>query len=55
MGDNNNDISMITKAGLGVAMKNGTQEVKEKADIITEFSNNEDAVAEIIEKYLIEN
>ena len=55
MGDNNNDISMITKAGLGVAMKNGTQEVKEKADIITEFSNNEDAVAEIIEKYLLDN
>lgn len=55
MGDNNNDISMITKAGLGLAMKNGTQEVKEKADIITEFSNNEDAVAEIIEKYLLDN
>ena len=53
IGDNNNDISMIEFAGLGVAMKNGEAEVHSKADIITEGTNDEDGVAEIIEKYIL--
>ena len=51
MGDGYNDISMIEYAGLGVAMANATQEVKEKADFVT-LSNEEDGVAYVIEEVL---
>ncbi len=53
IGDNMNDISMIKKAGLGVAVKNGTDEIKKAADYITERTNNEGAVAEVIEKFVL--
>ncbi len=53
IGDNMNDMSMIKKAGLGVAVKNGTDEIKKAADYITERTNNEGAVAEVIEKFLL--
>ncbi len=53
IGDNMNDISMIRKAGLGVAVRNGTDEIKAAADYITEKTNNEGAVAEVIEKFVL--
>ncbi|WP_443770432.1 Cof-type HAD-IIB family hydrolase [Anaerostipes sp.] len=40
-GDNFNDIDMIMYAGLGVAMGNGTDEVKKAADYITEKNDQE--------------
>lgn len=52
IGDNENDISMINYAGLGVAMANGVDKVKSVADIITS-SNDEDGVAKVIEKYIL--
>lgn len=51
-GDGYNDITMIQYAGLGVAMANAVDEVKEAADIIT-VSNDEDGVAKIVEEYMI--
>lgn len=39
-GDNENDISMIEYAGLGVAVKNAEQCLKDKADLIIESNNN---------------
>ena len=42
---------MIRNAGVGVAMKNAVQIVKDAADYITEYDNNEDGVAEVIEKF----
>ena len=51
IGDEENDISMIRNAGVGVAMKNAVQSVKDAADYITEHDNNEDGVAEVIEKF----
>lgn len=51
-GDAGNDLSMIKYAGLGVAMGNATQEVKEAADFIT-TSNDEDGVANVIEKFIM--
>ena len=42
-GDNFNDIEMIEYAGVGVAMANAEEEVKQKADYIT-LSNNENGV-----------
>ena len=43
-GDSPNDIHMITEAGIGVAMGNGEDNVKEAADIIT-LGNNDEGVA----------
>ena len=51
IGDNGNDISMIKYAGLGVAMKNGTEQVKEIADYITDTNDN-DGVAKVVEKFI---
>lgn len=54
IGDGFNDLSMIKYAGLGVAMSNAQEVVKEHADKVTK-SNEEDGVAHIIEEYLIED
>ncbi|MCA5012742.1 MULTISPECIES: sugar-phosphatase [unclassified Enterococcus] len=51
IGDNENDLSMIEYAGIGVAMGNATESVKQAADIQTS-SNDEDGVAEVLLKYL---
>ena len=40
-------------AGMGVAMGNARPEIQEQADIIT-ASNEEDGVAEAIERYVLE-
>lgn len=53
IGDGYNDLPMIKFAKLGVAMKNAPEEVKQLADYITEHSNNGDAIAEIIEKFIL--
>ena len=52
VGDSHNDISMIKKAGLGIAVANAESEVKEVADFITEKSCDKDAIAEVIEKFI---
>lgn len=52
IGDDENDISMIEFAGLGVAMGNAKEKVKQSADYITS-TNNENGVGEIIKKFLI--
>lgn len=52
IGDNENDLSMIKFAGLGVAMGNGSDIVKEVADYITDTNVN-DGVAKVIEKFIL--
>lgn len=51
-GDGYNDRSMIQMAGLGVAMANAQEEVKEAADYITK-SNDEDGIAEVVRKFML--
>ena len=51
VGDGFNDLSMIEYAGLGVAMANSPDEVKERADYIT-LSNEEDGVAHVIREFI---
>ena len=51
-GDGFNDLSMIKYAGLGVAMANAQDVVKQASDYIT-LSNNEDGVAHVVEKFII--
>lgn len=50
-GDGENDITMMTMAGIGVAMENGMESMKEAADYIT-LTNDEDGVADAIEKLI---
>ncbi|MDD7114120.1 MAG: Cof-type HAD-IIB family hydrolase [Lachnospiraceae bacterium] len=49
-GDGNNDYEMIKRAGVGVAMENGEESLKEIADFITK-SNDEEGVAYAIEEF----
>lgn len=51
-GDGFNDLSMIQYAGLGVAMANAQEKVKEAANYIT-ASNEEDGVAQVIDKFML--
>ncbi|WML46527.1 Cof-type HAD-IIB family hydrolase [Neobacillus sp. PS3-40] len=52
IGDSLNDIAMIKEAGLGVAMGNAQEVVKETADWVT-ATNNEDGVAVAIRKWVL--
>lgn len=52
-GDEENDITMINTAGIGVVMQNGTSFTKEQADYITERDNDHDGIAEIVEKFVL--
>ena len=52
MGDGENDIEMLKFAGLGVAMENAREDVKKVANVVS-TSNNEDGVANAIEKYIL--
>ncbi|MGP1569981.1 MAG: Cof-type HAD-IIB family hydrolase [Eubacteriales bacterium] len=49
-GDNHNDIGMIKLAGIGVAMANAEESLKNEADYITD-TNLEDGVAKAIYKF----
>ncbi|MFA7550771.1 MAG: HAD family hydrolase [Sedimentibacter sp.] len=44
IGDDSNDIELIKNSGLGIAMKNATDRLKDAADSISRFSNNESGV-----------
>jgi len=50
-GDGYNDLAMMEYAGLGVAMGNAIDEVKERADFVTK-SNDEDGIVHVIEKFM---
>ncbi|NEU03787.1 MULTISPECIES: Cof-type HAD-IIB family hydrolase [Clostridium] len=54
IGDSENDLSMISYAGLGVAMKNGEDLVKNVASYITDTNDNE-GVKKVIEKFILED
>lgn len=52
IGDNENDISMLEYAGLGVAMGNAEEEVKKVADYVTDTNDNE-GVANVIYNFML--
>lgn len=52
IGDSENDISMLKFAGIGVAMGNGLQMVKDIADYITDTNDN-DGVSKAVEKFVL--
>lgn len=53
IGDNDNDISMIEYAGLGIAMGNGIDKVKDIADYITDTNEN-DGVSKALKKFILD-
>lgn len=52
IGDQDNDIEMISVAGFGVAMGNATNALKEVADYLTD-SVADDGAAKVIEKFVL--
>ena len=52
MGDEENDLTMLEWAGLGVAMANAVPKVKAVAKAVTTKTNEESGVAEAIHKYI---
>ena len=51
-GDSTNDIQAIKELGLGVAMKNAQKEVKDIANEITLYDNNNDGLARFLNEKL---
>lgn len=50
IGDAHNDLEMVVNSGLGVAMKNSDDILKQQADIITQYTNEEDGLAKFLEE-----
>jgi len=53
IGDSMNDEAMLRWAGVSVAMVNGDDRIKSIAGMVTEKSNDDDGVAEAIEKLIL--
>ena len=51
IGDGINDFSMFNVCKYKVAMVNGNKKLKEKADFVTKFNNDEDGVAKFIKNF----
>ena len=51
-GDGDNDLEMIKYAGLGIGMINGSENVKNAADVVTETDNNHDGLAPILRGFI---
>ena len=51
VGDSNNDLPMLRYAGMGVAMGNASDRIKEQADYVTD-SNDDDGIVKVIEKFM---
>lgn len=52
IGDNYNDIEMVQEVGLGIAMANAVQPLKDVANYITKRNNNEDVLIEVVDMIL---
>ncbi len=52
IGDESNDIDMLEIAGIGIAMADAPDKVKQVADYVT-TGNDEDGVAEALEKFVL--
>ncbi|KAK9917799.1 hypothetical protein WJX75_008413 [Coccomyxa subellipsoidea] len=53
IGDGENDVEMLQMAAIGVAVANGGAPAKAAADVTLEASNDEDAVAQAIERFVL--
>jgi hydroxymethylpyrimidine pyrophosphatase-like HAD family hydrolase len=53
VGDSMNDEAMIRWAGYGVVMANGDERLKDAACLVTGRTNDEDGLADLVERYLL--
>ena len=53
VGDADNDIGMLRAAGVGVAVRNAKPHVQAAAKAVTERTNNEGAVAEAVQRFVL--
>lgn len=44
---------MIKASGLGIVVQNTIEDMKDDCDVITDCINNESAIAEVINKYIL--
>ena len=51
VGDSLNDLPMLECVGVGIAMQNADEALKQSAKIICPFTNDENAIGEIIKEY----
>lgn len=54
VGDNYNDKGLLEEAGLGIAVANAADEIKKIADVVTTTTNDENAIAEVINTYILD-
>lgn len=54
IGDQWNDIPMIETAGLGVAVNNADERLKNAADLVLEYTNEEGAVGKFLQEFAYE-
>lgn len=52
IGDGSNDLQLVANAGLGVAMGNAVQAVKDAADVVV-AGHDDDGVAEALERFVL--
>jgi hydroxymethylpyrimidine pyrophosphatase-like HAD family hydrolase len=53
IGDSMNDEAMLRWAGLSVAMINGDERIKKFTTLVSDYSNDDDGVAGIIEQHIL--
>lgn len=53
IGDSGNDVDMLEKCKFSIAVKNAEKQAKDAAKEIVDRTNEEDAVAYVIEKYML--
>lgn len=51
-GDEHNDVELLDYAGWGVAMKNGTEQLKSVANDVTTKTNDEEGMVDYLEELL---
>ena len=52
-GDEQNDMEMLQKVGIGVCMKNGSKQVKDCSTVVSSYTNDESAIAHFIEENIL--
>lgn len=52
IGDDSNDVMLIENVGLGIAMKNGVEKLREVADVVSDYDNNHEGAIKILDKVL---
>lgn len=53
VGDQENDMAIVRGVGLGIAMKNAVPRLKNVADVVLPYTNDEDGLYHLINEYLL--